>query len=208
MNFYMLTTTSVLLAMSVSMTEAFTVVPPVAVQLVATPQQVAPVSPLSNLPSQRELMAQSASSSSTLSLSTAAAPTAVAAKPAKSTNVAAAGSGVIISDINFDGKVPTSEADEYVVVTNGSKAPVDISKYYIYVATTGTQGPTFFFPKDTYLKPGASVRIYTNEVHKETGGYSFGSGKAIWNNRGGLAVMRDNNGQKLFEYKYKPSSSA
>eukprot|EP00957_Ditylum_brightwellii_P147130 11203405-Ditylum_brightwellii.AAC.1 len=49
-----------------------------------------------------------------------------------------------------------------------------------------------------------SVRVYTNEVHKETGGYSFGSGKALWNNRGGLAVLKDASGKKLMEFKYKP----
>jgi len=46
--------------------------------------------------------------------------------------------------------------------------------------------------------------VYTNEVHKETGGYSFGSGKALWNNRGGLAVLKDASGKKLMEFKYKP----
>jgi len=72
------------------------------------------------------------------------------------------------------------------------------------VATTGTQGPTFYFPNKSVLKPNQSVRVYTNEVHKETGGYSFGSGKALWNNRGGLAVLKDASGKKLMEFKYKP----
>jgi len=126
------------------------------------------------------------------------------APAAASTNVAA-GSGVTITDIFYDGVVPKTESDEYVVVSNQSKSTVDISKYYIYVATTGTQGPTFYFPKDaSLLKPGASVRVYTNEIHKESGGYSFGSGKAIWSNNGGLAVLKDANGKKIAEYKYKP----
>jgi len=123
----------------------------------------------------------------------------------KSTNVAS-GSGVSIADIHYDGVVPRTEADEYVVISNGSNAPVDVSGYYIYPATTGTQGSTFYFPKDSTIKPGSSVRIYTNEIHKETGGYSFGSGKALWSNNGGLAVLKDSNGKKLGEYKYKPSS--
>jgi hypothetical protein len=123
---------------------------------------------------------------------------------AKSTNVAS-GSGVSITDIHYDGIVPKTEADEYVILSNGStNAPVDVSGYYIYVATTGTQGPTFSFPKGSTVKPSSSVRIYTNEIHKETGGYSYGSGKAIWNNNGGLAVLKDSNGKKLGEYKYKP----
>ena len=46
--------------------------------------------------------------------------------------------------------------------------------------------------------------VYTNEVHKETRGFTFGSGKAIWSNNGGLAILKDGNGKKLMEYKYKP----
>jgi len=85
---------------------------------------------------------------------------------------------------------------------------MDISGYYVYVATSGTQGPTFTFPKGTknnnptVLKAGESVRIYTNEIHKESGGYSFGSGKAIWSNKGGLAVLKDGAGKKIGEFKY------
>lgn len=143
----------------------------------------------SNLPAQSDLLQKA--SSSTINLAAAS------SKPTTSTSV------IIISDVRYDGKVPTTESDEYVVITNGSKNAVDISGYYVYVATTGTQGPTFTFPKESIVKNGQSVRIYTNEVHKETGGYSFGSGKAIWNNKGGLAVLKDFKGTKLGELKYK-----
>ena len=121
---------------------------------------------------------------------------------AASVNIASA--GAVITDIHYDGQVPKTEADEYVVISNTSNSPVDISKYYVYVATTGTQGPTYYFPAGTILKPGAKVRVYTNEVHKETGGFSFEIKKAIWSNNGGLAVFKDANGKKLMEYKYKP----
>lgn len=150
----------------------------------------APATSATNLPSQQEL-AQKAKD--------------VKAPSAKSTNVAS-GAGLIISSINFDGQVPKTEADEYVVVTNKSSGALDIGGYYIYVATTGTQGPTFYFPKGAVIKPNQSLRIYTNEIHPETGGYSYGSGKAIWSNNGGLAVLKDSNGKKLTEFKYKPSA--
>lgn len=167
--------------------------PPAAIEQVkksSTVSATSQASATSNLPSQKEL-AEKASSNTA---------------PSKSTNVAT-GSGIAISDIHYDGVVPKTESDEYVVITNGSKGAVDISGYYIYVATTGTQGPTFTFPKGSVLKAGASVRIYTNEIHKETGGYSFGSGKAIWSNNGGLGVLKDSNGKKLGEYKYKPAKA-
>mmetsp|Transcript_977 Transcript_977/g.904 ORF Transcript_977/g.904 Transcript_977/m.904 type:complete len:190 (+) Transcript_977:92-661(+) len=120
-----------------------------------------------------------------------------------SANVAQ-GFGIIIDDIRYDGEVSRTEADEFVVIKNRSKETADISGWFIYPAGTGTQGNTFYFPAGSVLKPNQSARIYTNEIHKETGGYSWGSGKALWSNNGGLAVMKDNNGKKIMEYKYKP----
>ncbi len=40
------------------------------------------------------------------------------------------------------------------------------------------------------LEAGQSVRVYINEIHEEYGGYSFGSGKAIWNDRIGKGVLK------------------
>mmetsp|Transcript_23143 Transcript_23143/g.35105 ORF Transcript_23143/g.35105 Transcript_23143/m.35105 type:complete len:214 (+) Transcript_23143:63-704(+) len=145
-------------------------------------------------------------SSSSLTIADKAATAKVSTATA-STNIAKSAptkaSGIIISDLQYDGKVPKTEADEYVVITNASqKKSTDISNYVVYVATSGTQGATFTFPQ-YILKPGQNVRIYTNEIHKESGGFSFGSGKAIWNNKGGLAVLKDAKGDKLNEYKYQ-----
>ena len=182
------------LALLSSLSNAYTVAHP-------PPQVVAPSSSLpqaltttpSNLPSQMELSSLVAKSSALIS-----------SEASTSKNVPA---GVAITNINYDGNVPKTEADEYVVISNLSKdAPVDISGYSLSVATNGEsnkQGsPTFVFPKSSLIKAGASVRVYTNEIHKETGGYSFGSGKAIWNNNGGLAVLRESNGKKVGEFKY------
>jgi len=161
---------------------------------------------ISNLPSQKDLLQQTSIQSpispmfenrfsSTMMLS-----------------YAVTNDGVNIVDLNYDGVVPTTESDEYVVIRNESKSSVDVSGYYIYVATTGTQGPTFFFPKNTTpIKPGQSYRVYTDEVHKESGGFSYNSKKAIWSNNGGLAVLKDADGKKLSEYKYtkpKPATKS
>lgn len=162
-------------------------------------QYVLASSSASALPSETSLL-----STSKLLTATSVAPPATTS----SSSTAATGSAVFIADINFDGKVPTVESDEYAVVTNGSKSSMDVSGYKLYVATSGTQGATFTFPNGSILKPSTSVRIYTNEIHKESGGYSFGSGKALWNNRGGLAVFQDASGKKIGEFKYKPASTA
>mmetsp|Transcript_28525 Transcript_28525/g.61140 ORF Transcript_28525/g.61140 Transcript_28525/m.61140 type:complete len:202 (+) Transcript_28525:105-710(+) len=180
---------------------AFTAAPPVVIDV----PESAVVSSLpsasqmqtfsSNLPSQRELLDKVGS----LTIASAAAP--------KSTNMAA-GAGISIADIRYDGAVPKTESDEYVLINNSSKDAVDVSGYFIYPATSGTQGSTFYFPKGSLIKPNSSVRIYTNEIHKETGGYSWGSGKALWSNKGGLAILKDSNGKKLGEYKYVPPANS
>lgn len=193
--------TAVSLLLFSASSDAFSVVPPpaeivVSLSLPRHPEHLLGSAMSSS--SQRELLQQSwALGSSTLSLSEAT------TVPVASTSAAP----LVISDISYDGKVPTTESDEYVVLTNVSKSPMDVTGYYVYVATNGSQGATFKFPKDSIIKPGTSVRIYTNEIHKETGGYSFGSGKAIWNNKGGLAVLRNAKGDKMGEFKYKPASS-
>lgn len=181
--------------------------PPPPVATIVSSASSAPAAPsttASNLPSQKVLLAKS-STSSAPSSSPAAAPSALQSTADSTANKVS--TGIVISSINYDGQVPKTESDEYIVITNNSQSPIDISGYYVYVATTGTQGPTFTFPttkksNPTVLKAGESARIYTNEIHKESGGYSFGSGKAIWSNKGGLAVLKDGAGKKIGEFKY------
>jgi len=134
--------------------------------------------------------------------STSSSATAKVDASKKSSTTSSPSKGVSITDIHYDGDVPKTESDEYVVISNTGKDSVDVSGYFIYVATSGTQGPSFYFPKGSVIKSGASVKVYTNEVHKESGGYSWESGKAIWNNKGGLGVLKNADGKKLGEFKY------
>eukprot|EP00535_Pseudo-nitzschia_heimii_P006064 CAMPEP_0197183810 /NCGR_PEP_ID=MMETSP1423-20130617/8444_1 /TAXON_ID=476441 /ORGANISM="Pseudo-nitzschia heimii, Strain UNC1101" /LENGTH=222 /DNA_ID=CAMNT_0042634445 /DNA_START=52 /DNA_END=720 /DNA_ORIENTATION=- len=212
-----------LAAAVVCKSNAFTVAPPVvAIDVPASASATATASTVrsssssspSNLPSQRELLdglgssftvAAGATQPKAAAVEPSAAAATTTAAPTKSTNVAK-GAGISIADIFFDGKVPKTESDEYIVVQNSSKAAVDVSGYALYPATSGNQGSTFTFPKGSTIQPNASVRVYTNEIHKETGGYSYGSGRALWSNKGGVAVLKDGNGKKLGEYKYVPSS--
>jgi len=65
-----------------------------------------------------------------------------------------------------------------------------------------TEGNKFTFPYATVLTPGESVRIYSNEIHAESGGYSFRSKKAIWNNNSGKGVLKDRAGKEISKFVY------
>ncbi|MFC1968630.1 lamin tail domain-containing protein [Chloroflexota bacterium] len=62
--------------------------------------------------------------------------------------------------------------------------------------------PTFTFPS-YILEPGQSVRVYTNEIHPEYGGFSFGSGRAVWNNSSpDTAALYNAQGQEVSRKSY------
>ena len=85
----------------------------------------------------------------------------------------------MIECIFFDGLVPRSEADEYVRIANLSGGSVFLEGWRLQDVSDGS--PTFTFP--TYsIVPGERVRVYTNQVHPEWGGFSFQRGSSIWNN--------------------------
>ncbi|MBR8834521.1 MAG: lamin tail domain-containing protein [Stigonema ocellatum SAG 48.90 = DSM 106950] len=110
---------------------------------------------------------------------------------------------VAISNILYDGAVKRTESDEYVEITNQRSANVDISGWRL---NSGDTGQNFYFPKGTVLPPKKSFRVYTDEVHPETGGFSFGINRAIWNNKGGVGRLYDPKGQLVATFSYpKPA---
>lgn len=88
-------------------------------------------------------------------------------------------SDVQITYIFYDGLVPSVESDEYVEIKNLGNAPQDLTDWVLKDIDEGY--PSFTFPSYT-LQPGETIRVYTNEIHPEWGGFSFGYGQAIWNN--------------------------
>ncbi len=105
---------------------------------------------------------------------------------------------VSISHINFDGKEKGSEGDEYAQITNDSDNWVDVSGWQL----SAGKGQDFEFPQLTALAPRTSVRVYTNEVDASTGGFSFKSKRAIWNNKGDIGTLRDNTGKQVSKLSY------
>ena len=84
----------------------------------------------------------------------------------------------MISAIHFDG-TGSKEPDEYVVIKNASSVAVALTGWRLLDVSDNR--PSFTFTGGTLL-PGEEVRVYTNEIHPESGGYSFAYGNAIWNN--------------------------
>ncbi len=95
---------------------------------------------------------------------------------------------VMISHVQNKGAVKRTQSDEYVEITNRGSWSADISDWRL---DADDAGQNFAFPAGTVLGPGQSIRVYTNEVHPESGGFSYGSGRAIWNDRGDMARLLD-----------------
>jgi hypothetical protein len=63
------------------------------------------------------------------------------------------------------------EPDEYVVIKNISECYVDVTGWVL--KNMNKLHPTFTFPS-CVMVPGGIIRVYTDEINPETGGYRFG----------------------------------
>ncbi|WP_243458614.1 lamin tail domain-containing protein [Nostoc sp. UIC 10630] len=97
-----------------------------------------------------------------------------------------------ITNIVYKNQVKRTQSDEYIEITNHEKIPVDVSGWQI--ASGIGRSKAFTFPQGTKLAPGQSVRVYTNEVHPESGGFSCGSGVSLWKDSGDEVKLLDAQG--------------
>jgi hypothetical protein len=102
----------------------------------------------------------------------------------KITNVFAKGTG-------------SAQADEYVEIENTGASPVNMSGWTLSDAANHT----FRWDRFTIL-PNQTIRIYTNEVHPDSGGFSYQSTQAIWNNAGDRAYLRDDGDNIVATFSY------
>jgi len=105
---------------------------------------------------------------------------------------------VQITDIFFDGLVHLSESDEYAEVTNHGSGPVSLIGWRL---NAGSPGQDFNFP-NFVIDPGQTCRVYTNEIHPETCGFSFESGVALWLNSGDCGYLYNQAGDLVSSYCY------
>lgn len=121
-------------------------------------------------------------------------------QPAPTPSLPSESVDVRITRIYYDGQVPSSESDEYVEIQNLGGEPVDLAGWRLVDVSEGY--PSLTFPSHI-LEPGQIVRVYTNEIHPEYGGFSFASGKAVWNNSDpDTAVLYDVQGQEMSRMSY------
>jgi len=108
--------------------------------------------------------------------------------------------GVRIAHIYYDGQKGLGEPDEYCEIANEGDVPVNLIGWRL---NADDPGQDFFFPAFE-LGPDERCRVYTNEVHPEWGGFTFGRGAAVWNNEGECGHLFDNRGREVSTYCYEP----
>ena len=109
---------------------------------------------------------------------------------------------MVIACIFFDGQVSSQEPDEYVEIVNWGGAAQELAGWRLTDIADG--GPTFVFPAWT-LDPGEAVRVYTDEIHPQWGGFNFGRGTAVWNNsEADTAGLFDKSGVRISTKSYPP----
>ena len=108
---------------------------------------------------------------------------------------------VQITRIFYDGLVPDVESDEYVEITNRGAEAQNLDGWKLKDVSDGS--PYFTF-SSYILNAGATIRVYTNEIHPEWGGFSFRYGRAIWQNDPphDVAALYDAQGREVSRLSY------
>ncbi len=110
------------------------------------------------------------------------------------------GEDVVITNINYDGQEKGKEGDEYIELTNKGYMPADISGWKIQ---PDEAKEVYVFPKGIKLDASMTIRVYTNQYHADSGGFSFGHGaRALWNNKGGKGTLFNLDGKVIDTYTY------
>ena len=107
---------------------------------------------------------------------------------------------VEIGRIKYKGDIPFTEPDEYVTIRNVGDKPVNLQGWVLKNITAGY--PNFSFPWYV-LYPDTSCRVYTNEYHRDWGGFEFDSKVPVWNNTApDTAALYDSRGNLIYEKSY------
>ena len=128
------------------------------------------------------------------------------ATPAPTPTIVATSAGspnISIDCIFYDGVVSRTESDEYVQISNTGATSANLNNWSLKDVSDGS--PTFTFPSYT-IASSETIRVYTNEVHSGSGGFSFGRGSSIWaNSSPDTAALFNSQGQEVSRKSYPPS---
>lgn len=105
---------------------------------------------------------------------------------------------VKIKFINYDGEEKKTEGDEFFEIENSSLHQIDVSQWKL----SSNKNQVFTFPIGASIPELTCVRIYTNFLDIVTGGYTFNSSTAIWNNKGDSGKLEDSSGALISTYSY------
>ena len=132
----------------------------------------------------------------TLEPSPSPSPSDVTLTPTDGAAASAAGTITIVG-ISYDGS-GDKEPDEYVEIRNDSDQTIELGGWKL----KDKADHLFTFP-EFVIQPAQVCRIYTDELHPDSCGFSFNFDRsAIWNNGGDCAYLSDQDGKAVTEYCY------
>jgi endonuclease YncB( thermonuclease family) len=90
---------------------------------------------------------------------------------------------VQITGMQRDGAISPNEPDEWVEITNQGTVAEDLTGWHLDSERGAASGQVFHFSSGLIMQPGQVCRVYTDEVHPEWCGLSFGYRKSgVWSN--------------------------
>lgn len=108
--------------------------------------------------------------------------------PLPSATIATTGD-IVISFISERGTL-WQEPEEFVEIRNDSDDWIQLEGWSL----TDEENHVFIFPR-FYLNPGGHCRVYTNEYHAKSCGFSYWSGGPIWSNDRECAYLKNSLGE-------------
>ncbi|MDI6696649.1 MAG: lamin tail domain-containing protein [Anaerolineales bacterium] len=106
---------------------------------------------------------------------------------------------LVISGIYPQGDATKNESDEYIQILNQGNTAANLDGWSVFAYDSGAE----LYFSSFVLQPGASCRVYTNEIHNDScAGLSFGSNEPVWANDTDCGGLYDPNEDLISEYCY------
>jgi len=110
----------------------------------------------------------------------------------------------VLADPNMvdgNGSGTVDSCDEYIVITNSSANPIDVSGYEIWDDASGGT-PRYTIPAGTIIPPGGTLVIYTSDIMGMADGCT-----GVWNNGGDVIYLYSDSGITLVDSQTYPGAA-